>query len=362
MAGLGTNAIPLTRHGRGAQRLILLAVLLRLARGHATHGVIGGFEEPEEAVEPLRQVQAARLLRALGEDGGQVFLSTHSPEIVRAFDSTDVLLLDRVPNIRLRRVGFTSAVRHGYERRLDMPIVRALFVRFPILVEGVSDRSVFHAFWDALAASGTVPPTERIGLEVVSAEGNSHIPMCVQILNEAGKSPVAWIELDDPEPAQRVIDQGFAFCVLAHDADAGRNNLERALAAATDLNALATAMSTVAEDRGNGWTSQLADVVGRSGVVLDPGVRAALRTKGSLTEIFALLPEAEARALVVACISAKSAPAPFDIKGGRSARLFAEAVVSASGVPAPFERALVALSEWIAAGAAAGVRIDFTYT
>jgi hypothetical protein len=45
-------------------------------------------------------------------------------EIVRAFDSDDIVLVDRVPDIRARRLNLTSIARHGYERRLDMPLVR----------------------------------------------------------------------------------------------------------------------------------------------------------------------------------------------------------------------------------------------
>ena len=47
-------AIPLARQGRGAQRLVLMAVLLRLATA-TDNDVIGAFEEPEEALEPLRE-------------------------------------------------------------------------------------------------------------------------------------------------------------------------------------------------------------------------------------------------------------------------------------------------------------------
>lgn len=49
----GEVQIPLSRQGRGAQRLLLVAVLLRLAQA-AGRPVIGGFEEPEEALEPIR--------------------------------------------------------------------------------------------------------------------------------------------------------------------------------------------------------------------------------------------------------------------------------------------------------------------
>src|SRR4051812_31981875 len=84
--------IPLMRQGRGAQRLVLVTILLRLARaaGGGT-ALIGGFEEPEEALEPLRQAQLAGMLMGIANEGGQVFVVTHSPEIARRFEIDDFL-------------------------------------------------------------------------------------------------------------------------------------------------------------------------------------------------------------------------------------------------------------------------------
>lgn len=52
----GVN-IPLHRQGRGALRLLLVSALLRLARTAVGSHLIAAFEEPEEALEPLRQNQ-----------------------------------------------------------------------------------------------------------------------------------------------------------------------------------------------------------------------------------------------------------------------------------------------------------------
>ena len=84
--------IPLFRQGRGAQRLLLVSVLLRLATA-GTATPIAGFEEPEEALEPLRQAQLAEMLIDLADGGGQIFVVTHSPEIARAFEIEDFILL-----------------------------------------------------------------------------------------------------------------------------------------------------------------------------------------------------------------------------------------------------------------------------
>lgn len=63
--------IPLRRQGRGVQRLVLVASLLRLAAQDQHSGPIAAFEEPEEALEPLRQAQMAAMIRDVADRGGQ---------------------------------------------------------------------------------------------------------------------------------------------------------------------------------------------------------------------------------------------------------------------------------------------------
>jgi hypothetical protein len=134
----GDQTIPLFRQGRGAQRLVLVSVLLRLARaGAGQETIIGGFEEPEEALEPLRQAQLAGMLVEIAENGGQVFVVTHSPEIARRFEIDDFLLLaERTGghDAQALRTVLTPPVRQAYERRLDGAVVRGLFARLPVLL------------------------------------------------------------------------------------------------------------------------------------------------------------------------------------------------------------------------------------
>lgn len=363
MPGPGTAAIPIARAGRGTQRLVLLATLLMLAKRDTSRPVIGGFEEPEEAVEPVRQVQAARMIRQLADQGGQVFVATHSPDIVRAFDSNDVVIVESSPAITVRRLALSGAGRHGYERRLDWPLLRGLFLRYPVVVEGVSDRVTFSVFWDALAASGRVPAAERIGLEPLSAEGITEMPMALRVLAEMGKRPIAWLELDRPLEADRVVVGGHARALVVYPDDPAANNLERLLSQVTPIASLARAMEAVAIDREHDWEAQRAHLFSRcTGVVSSRTAREAIRNATSLDEALAVAPEGEIRGLIALCLAAKTAPAPFEIKGGRNARIFAETVVAETGVPTPVARALLELGSWIDAGTGTQVRIDISLT
>ena len=58
---------------------------------------IAAFEEPEEALEPVRQAQMAALVRQVADKGGQVFVVTHSTEIARSFAVDDLHLVARQP-------------------------------------------------------------------------------------------------------------------------------------------------------------------------------------------------------------------------------------------------------------------------
>lgn len=357
----GQETIPLFRQGRGAQRLVLVSVLLRLARDAiGAETVIGGFEEPEEALEPLRQAQLAGMLVRIAESGGQVFVVTHSPEIARRFEIDDFLLLAARTaghGAQPLRAVLTPPVRQTYERRLDGAVVRGLFSKIPVLVEGPGDRAVFDVFWRGLAVTGSVRNAEELGLDVVNCEGASALPMHAAVLALAGKSVVVWAERDTPQVLKtlaRLRQEGHCAALLLHGAREGKQNLEQALASACTLDALASGMSEIAIDRGYTLDKQQADLVSRCKT---DGDRRHVQSAQSIAKALHALDNAAARSLVNGALSSK-AVAPFDLKGGRQARIFATAIVEAEGVPAPFASAFEKLFLWIQEGCARGIEIQ----
>jgi putative ATP-dependent endonuclease of OLD family len=357
----GEVRIPLAYQGRGAQRLVLVAVLLRLAQTAQNVPPIGAFEEPEEALEPLRQSQLARMLARLADSGGQILLVTHSPEIVRAFALEDILLMKENTaggDARPLAASLSSATRQGYERWLDGPVVRGLFARVPLLVEGPGDRSVFETFWRALAQSGEVPPADQLGIDPVNCEGAPNQPQLAAILDEAGKTVVVWAEQDTPDVLARLEREGHCSAILAFDPRPGFQNLEQALAQAASLRALAQALAALATDRGYTWSEQRLDLVSRSDrFAVDVTGRAVMKTAASLQELLSGLPEPAARALATDALAALSSSAPFSMKGGRQARIVAEAIVAVDGVPPAFAAAFRDLAAWLRDGASRGARV-----
>lgn len=355
----GDVFVPLSRQGRGAQRLLLVALLLRLA-SVGNRPVIGGFEEPEEALEPLRQAQVARMLSAIVDGGGQIFVVTHSPEIARAFSIDDFLLLDERSGgegARLLRKTISDPVRQKYERWLDRPVVRALFARIPLLVEGPGDRSVAEIFWRALTTSSDpVRPAEQLGLDVVNCEGAPQMPMTAQLLREAGKVVVSWAEQDVPDTLAQLRDQRNCAAILLHDPREGYRNLEQALAQSASLLSLVRALDDLATGRGYTWEQQRAYLVSSSDGIGEAS-REAMKAAVSLDALFAALAELDARALIAKSLGAKNV-APFEMKGARQGRIVAQTILAVDKrVPAPFERAFRGLDRWITGGCPGGTEI-----
>ena len=358
-------AVPLARQGRGAQRLVLMAVLLRLAAA-ADSNVIGAFEEPEEALEPLRQNHVSSMLDEIVRSGGQIFVVTHSPEIARCFGIKSFLLLrERQAGNESRHLvgGLSPSVEQAYERRLDGPVVRGLFCRVPVLVEGPSDRAAFEAFWAELVRRGSTRAPFRLGLDVIVAEGVSHMPMLAAVLADLGRPVAAWVDQDTGDARQilgRLRDDGNCAAFILHDENPDRSNLEGALTWGCPIEAVSAAMEKLAEAREYSWAEQKADLLSRIGQVqVDEARLAMARDSTSVRDFLIALEEDQARRLAFNALSAKKVT-PFEMKGARQARIVAEAIIDAHGVPACFARAFSNLNDWIREGCDPGLEIQMT--
>jgi putative ATP-dependent endonuclease of OLD family len=348
MPSSGGIAVPVVRQGRGAQRLLLVAALLRLARVRH-EALIAAFDEPEQALEPLRQTQLVDMLRSVVDDGGQLFLATHSPEIVRGFTVDDLVLMPEDGALR-QLASLPGGVKRHYERQLDGAVVRALFAPVPLLVEGPSDRPVLQTFWRALVNTRGIPPMAHLGLEVINSEGADQQRPMAALLYQAGKPVIVWAERDVPDKFSRLFEEGNWSALLLHDPNPGYQNLEQSLAMGTTMNALVAALQAVAHDRGVDWQGQRDDLIGRISS-LDAAHRGAAQAATDLAGFLGALDELDARRVVASALAPKKgSSSPFDMKGARQGRLVAEAIVAVAGVPPPYAAALCDLAAWFRAG------------
>lgn len=347
--------IPLRQQGRGVQRLALLSALLRLASQEDAPPPIGGFEEPEEALEPVRQAQVAAMVGELADRGGQVFVVTHSPDIVRTFSVEDLHLVSADPRgvATSLRDRLSPRAKQGYERRLDGPVVQALFARVPVLVEGPSDRACMTVFWEKLAADGDVAPRHGHALDFVNCESGSHQAEIARLLCEAGKPVVTWAESDTPHELKRLRSERHSAMLIVYPTDPDQQNLEAQLSTVCSLAALARGMGLLATTRGYTWAEQRDDLMSRCSPETNQEQRAKIKSSTSVAEALAALEELPARRLVRSCLQSKTV-APFEMKGARPSRLMAETIVEVDGVPAPFRVAMKRLHCWISMGSPMG--------
>ncbi|MBQ8386279.1 MAG: AAA family ATPase [Paludibacteraceae bacterium] len=87
--------IPLTARGDGFRRITMMSYFEMLAQEKHSENMIFGFEEPETFLHPETQILLYNKLRAMKENGYQVMITTHSPNIVAETDVSDIIYVSR---------------------------------------------------------------------------------------------------------------------------------------------------------------------------------------------------------------------------------------------------------------------------
>lgn len=87
--------VPLTSRGDGFRRITMMAYFELLAQEKKKDNVVFGFEEPETFLHPETQLLLYQKLKAMKDNGYQVFITTHSPNIVAETDITDIIYVQR---------------------------------------------------------------------------------------------------------------------------------------------------------------------------------------------------------------------------------------------------------------------------
>lgn len=143
-----------------------------------------GIDEPEIHLHPTSQRSLARLLR---ESRTQKVIATHSPDIVSAFDISDVVVVRpggeiAHPHPALLSTADSTLVRWWMRDRLE-PLTSARIVT----VEGLSDRILLEH-----VAEITDRSLDRLGVSVVESEGNAQIKAITRLFGPDGfKIPVS---------------------------------------------------------------------------------------------------------------------------------------------------------------------------
>lgn len=97
----GDENIPINKRGSGVRRLILLnffrAEAERLAEKNSNSNVIYAIEEPETSQHTHNQIKLINSLIDLSKtEGAQIILTTHSPNVVKKLDFSNLRLIKKV--------------------------------------------------------------------------------------------------------------------------------------------------------------------------------------------------------------------------------------------------------------------------
>ena len=187
--------IPLTSRGDGFRRITMMSYFEMLAEEkHFGRDMIFGFEEPETFLHPETQQQLYSKLIGMKDNGYQILVTTHSPNIVAESNMDEIIFIQRIDGKYTVRqydrieiseiveelgIKYDSRLLHAFEK------IKALF-----LVEGPDDVIAFTHCAVQYKANGLIDSTfEELGVHIIPIGGCGAIKNWtnLQIINKLGK-------------------------------------------------------------------------------------------------------------------------------------------------------------------------------
>lgn len=203
LAGEGAFEGGVARFGHGLQRSLLLG-LLQLVAGVGDSGgpkLLIGIEEPELFQHPPQARHLAEVLQNLSEKNTQIIVSTHSPyfvvgkgvESVRMIRKNVLTGFSTATSVTFGEIADAISGGTGEDAPKELEGIRArihqelqplrneiFFSAFIFLVEGLEDIAYITAH---LHLTGKWTEFRRLGCHLVPAEGKSHMPFSLAIMN-----------------------------------------------------------------------------------------------------------------------------------------------------------------------------------
>jgi len=186
---LHENSIPFRLKGKGSKRLASFAIQSALVK----KGGIMLVDEIEQGLEPDRVKQLIRTLKQ--QQPGQIFLTTHSREVVTELDASSLALAikeSRGSKIEVRRLG-------SDDNRLQKAVracSEAFFAKKVIVCEGATEIGICRAIEKWRTSQGK----EQMSFKecaYVDGTGNTLIERAKEI-QQAGINTALFCDSDDP--------------------------------------------------------------------------------------------------------------------------------------------------------------------
>jgi hypothetical protein len=237
--------LPLSAHGSTAKGVLAVAEAMTAA------DIAGAVVLADDFGDDLDAASAEFLAATLRRASGQAWLSTRRPEVVRAFDPTEVLRLTRSHGERRHhRLGATIDKKARLTRRqLHLLLLPAMTTRSVALLEGPHDLEGYGAVAERrLMDSGTLPPA-AYGVRMIAAGiggggGKEQLPKLANLARELGFHVRVVIDNDKPGGDAALLAElgGLVEQIIRLPE---RTAIERALVRGLPADAQRTALSAV---------------------------------------------------------------------------------------------------------------------
>ena len=239
--------LPLPTHGSTAKGVLAVSEAMTAAN------IAGAVVLADDFGDDLDAASGEFLAAVLRRAGGQVWLSTRRPEVVRAFDPTEVLRLTRSHGERRHHqlAATTDKKARLARRQLHLLLLPAMTTRSVALLEGPHDLEGYGAVAERrLRDSGTLPPA-AYGVRMIAAGiggggGKEQLPKLAGLAREPGFHVRVVIDNDKPGSDIKLLADldGLAEQVIRLPQ---RTAVERALARGLPADAQRAALSAITD-------------------------------------------------------------------------------------------------------------------
>lgn len=175
------TAIPLALSGTGTRQV----ALLEMSSALAGEDPILVVDEPERGLEPYRQRAAAQRLIDLTGDGGQAFVTTHSPYVLRCLPQDAIW--------RMRDGASAIRFNGNHVARLLRDDPPAFFAPLPIFCEGPTEIGLL----DILLGRVLERPLDGAGVYLIDGEGQPNVLNLIQAFTAAGVTCAGFLDNED---------------------------------------------------------------------------------------------------------------------------------------------------------------------
>ncbi|GBE17386.1 hypothetical protein BMS3Abin15_01231 [bacterium BMS3Abin15] len=178
---LHENNVPFRLKGKGSKRLLSIAIQLELAK----QGGIVLIDEIEQGLEPDRAKFLAK--RLIDNNNGQIFITTHSSNVLVELKATDILLIRKNESSSF---AFNEDFQGTIRKNPDV-----FFARKVIVCEGATEVGICRALNDYLISKGE-DSLALLGVALADGKGSNFTEYC-ENLNKAGFDVCAFCDSDD---------------------------------------------------------------------------------------------------------------------------------------------------------------------